>query len=1156
MNKPRKSKLLIHGAVITSVVFLAGFSATETPQPNRLKSFSLASEQHAAKLADVAQLRTARETAWQHKASRVAPRMHAETMRQADNLGGKLRALYARSTVESASAAIPHVNAEQHAQVRALNSAHESSGGIKVHFDQRNGTLAHLELPKLATMKKEVVTQKETAHVAAKKFLSQNRVLLKMDDPSAEVKLTRENTEANGHSHVRFQQTYKGIPLYGKELLVHMDSQRAVTLLQGRHEPTPSALDINPAITAEAARSAVFKDLGLGAEKMAVPTSELVIHTSDTGKMTLTHKVVTKPALNQHWIHFVDAQTGKVIDRIDNIQSAVVTANGTDLNGQSRNFTAWSANGGFYLIDPTTPTLDVAGYDPVAALIAGNPRSDTIIETAGNTKGSSLDFVTSGSLNAWDPAAVSAAYNTRRVYDYYKNTHARNSIDDKNATLQAVIHFDANLDNAFWNGTHMVYGDGGTVFNPLARCLDVAAHEMTHGVIENTAGLLYVNQSGALNESFADVFAAMVDTSNWTVGDGCVKNGPYLRNLANPALGRSPQPTKMSEYQQLPQTKDNGGVHVNSGIPNRAAYLIAEGLSAEGLGTSIGREHTQKIYYRALTTYLLQSSQFIDARRATIKAAQDLYPADVAAVTKAWDVVQVTDSGNAPSVPKPTDAVAGSDIMIYLTNPLASPTTSVTSFEIYAQKMAAPFTGYVAANDHSLFVGAAPNALLKRPTAISFKDANGRVLTDILYVDNANNIRLIEMDSATMAVVSNQNITTTGGFNSIAISPDNRYVAVTTTSLSDNQIHFIDLKNATGAGDFNITLAPENYQTTGAAQNSVLFADTLNFDYSGQFLVFDALNCISLPNSACTPSSGGYRYWSIGRVDLPNRQLQYLLPGQDPVLDIGNPVFATNNRNIIALDVIDYTDPATPLYLVASYDLEQQQPYLVADLGPNGINIGSQPSFWGNDDFITFIKPDATIGRKAFRVPVDSKGAATGAPVEINSYGATAPLMHRTGVRTLTGTITPNVSQLDFGSAVQASSKVLQFTLSNTGNSDVSITSLSIDNLQAFNTNLTNGLIPRGTSAIFNVTFQPTTLGTQTGTLTITTNAKPVSVQIALMGTAVTPPPPVDPPGGPGSGGSGGGGGCALGSSDAPFDPLLLLLAAGALIQLRRRKLH
>ncbi|MEY4730105.1 MAG: hypothetical protein RL020_1263, partial [Pseudomonadota bacterium] len=1082
MNKSRTAKILFRTTVVASVSLLAAFSATETPQLNRLRSLSITPEQQANFVGAAAKQNTLRETKWKDKAKRVAPRAQAETLRQTENLSSKLHELVARPQTDAVPAAMPHVSAEQHAQVRALNSVHQASGGIEAHFDNRNGTLSHLALPQKSMAKKEVLMQKESAHIEAKKFLAENRALLKMEDPDAEVKLVREQTDASGQTHLRFQQTYRGVPLFGKELMVHMNSQREVSLLQGKHEPTPAALNINPAIGADVAITAVFKDLGLGVHKFAAPSSELLIYTSEKGVNTLAYKVVTKPAMNQHWIHFVDAQNGKVIDRIDNIQGAAVTASGTDLNGQARSFTAWAADGGFYLIDPNTPNFDAAGYDPVAALIAGRPRADSIIETAGFTEGSSLNFVTSNSASVWDPSAVSASYNTKTVFDYYKNTHGRNSIDDKNSSLQAVIHFGNAMDNAFWNGTYMVYGDGGAIFKPLAGCLDVAAHEMTHGVIENTAGLIYVNQSGALNESFADVFGAMVDRTNWTVGDGCVKNAAYLRNLAKPSLSRNPQPSKMSEYRQLPQTTDGGGVHINSGIPNRAAYLLAEGLSAEGLGTSIGREKTEKIYYRALTTYLLQSSQFIDARRATIKAAQDLYPADAASVAKAWDVVQVTDNANPPAVPTSTDTTVGSDLMVYLTRQLIPAQASSQPYDIWVQKMAAPFAGYDAANDKGAFNSASLNVAHKRPAVFS-KVSSGRILTRILYVDTTANIQLAEIDPVTLTLVSARALTPQGGFNSISVSPDARYIAYTTTSATDNNIHIIDGNDSTGGSDFDIALISPNYQTGATAQNTVLYADSLNFDYSGRYIVFDALNCISLPNNACSQPDGGYRYWSVGRADLPNKQVQFLLPSQDPALDIGNPVFASNNRNIIALDVIDSSDPNNIHFYVASYDLERQTPQLVWDLFLNGLDTGSQPSFWGNDDFITFVAPDATYGRKAYRIAVDANGVGKGTPQEVNALAATAPIMHRAGVRALTGTIALNVTQLDFGSVAQANTKVLQFTLSNTGNSDVSITSLSVDNLQAFNTNLTNGLIPRGTTATFDAIFSPTALGTQTGNL-------------------------------------------------------------------------
>ena len=262
--------------------------------------------------------------------------------------------------------------------------------------------------------------------------------------------------------------------------------------------------------------------------------------------------------------------------------------------------------------------------------------------------------------------------------------------------LFSVVHFSQDYANAFWSSPYMVYGDGdGAYLGPLAACLDVAAHEMTHGVIENSANLIYQLQSGALNESFADIFSAMVDRDDWLVGEDCTLSAPgYLRNMEDPALGLNPQPTKWSEYQVLPINVDNGGVHINSGIANRSAYLLAKGLSTEGLGNSIGRNKTEKIFYRALTTYLLQQSTFLDARIATIQSAEDLYGVnseESLAATAAWDAVEVTDDIGAPgnTSPKPTDPLSGDQFMAYL-----YPVTS-TLFDVYVQYIPGPFTGYV-----------------------------------------------------------------------------------------------------------------------------------------------------------------------------------------------------------------------------------------------------------------------------------------------------------------------------------------------------------------------------------------------------------------------------------------------------------------------------
>ena len=1141
MNKHRKQKIVIYLAAILGAGYLAVAVADDLLRPKPLSGMSLAPDQRAASLNALVQRGAKTEAAWKDKTKRTKLTSDVEFSRQASALAAKLRERRARQ-LAPAQPATP-ITGEQRAHVAALNGAFHAAGGVETHFASENGTVTYLALPKKASAgikANPASAAKAQPQVVAKKFLAENRALLKLDDPDAETQLTGEQVENSGQSHLRFQQIYRGIPLFGKELLVHLDGERDVYLLQGRYEPTPRTIDTLPRIAPEAATSAAFKDIGLGVYQLPTSSSALVIHTSTRGAMKLAYKIVTTPRLDERWIHFVDANSGAVIDRIYDVQEAVEPGSGTDLNGQVQSFNVWSAGSGFNLIDPTTPTVDVPGYDPIAAINAGNPKSDTFILTAENLDGSNLKFVTSASANSWDATGVSAADNTRKVFDYFQRTHGRNSIDGKGGSLLAVIHFEEKLENAFWSSPYMVYGDGGDTFKPLAGCLDVAGHEMTHGVVENTAGLIYQNQSGALNESFADIFGAMVDRADWTLGEDCTKRSPfYLRNMANPALGLSRQPTKMSEYRQLPQTKqgDNGGVHVNSGIPNRAAYLMAEGLALEGLGTSIGRGPTEQIFYRALTTYLTQSSQFLDARRATIKAAQDLFPGNDVSVARAWDVVEVTDNSNPAPVPTPTDPVAGNDLIIYLSKPVI-PEPAGSGFDIFVQRLANPLTAYNAINDKQ---STATGAEHTRPAVFSFNDTTtGKLLTDILFVDGTNNIFATELDPSNLTFTVTDPITDTGNFSSIAVSPDGRYFAYTTINGANNKIYFLDGNDDSGLSDLEITIVPENHQDTSSVQNTVLYADALHFDYSSRYVIFDAFNCASVPTSPCSDTGGGFNYWSIGRVDLQTKQVLYLIPNQDPLVDTGNPVFATNSQSVIALDVADRRDVANPQYKVVTWDLEQQTENLIRDLGSNGFGSGSRPSFWGNDDFITFLLPDVAKGRKAFRIGVNKQGVATTTvPEELNPNAATTPIMHRAGVRALTGALLLNVSRLDFGAVGQADSKTLAITLTNGGNSDVSITGISIDKPEAFQTNLTNGLIPRGTSATFNVTFLPTGLvGTQIGTLRITTDAQTASVNVPLNGTATGTP----------SGGGGGVGGCTMAVGDSTVDyglTLILLLAMG-----------
>ncbi len=253
--------------------------------------------------------------------------------------------------------------------------------------------------------------------------------------------------------------------------------------------------------------------------------------------------------------------------------------------------------------------------------------------------------------------AVDEAYNGAGwTYDLYKNVYGRNSVDDKGLILDSSVHFSKNYDNAFWNGNQMVYGDGdGKIFNRFTKAIDVIGHELTHGVTQYTAQLEYQDQSGALNEHISDVFGSIVKQyslkqnvkqADWLIGQGLFTDkihGVALRSMKapgtaydDPLIGKDPQPGTMKDYNNT--TEDNGGVHINSGIPNYVFYLVA---------TEIGGYSWEKsgmIWYETLGL-LEKNSDFQDMAKCTFEAAGDLFgngSIEQNAVSKGWNGVGIT----------------------------------------------------------------------------------------------------------------------------------------------------------------------------------------------------------------------------------------------------------------------------------------------------------------------------------------------------------------------------------------------------------------------------------------------------------------------------------------------------------------------------------
>ena len=248
---------------------------------------------------------------------------------------------------------------------------------------------------------------------------------------------------------------------------------------------------------------------------------------------------------------------------------------------------------------------------------------------ANNTSATNLDFSYVTSLNnTWNQkAAISAHYNATKTFEYFKNTFSRNSINGQGGNIVSLVNVadddGSSMENAFWNGKAVFYGNGGSYFKPLAGGLDVAAHELGHGVVTSTANLEYYGQSGAINETYADIFGSMVDREDWLIGEDITKTtyspSGAMRNMADPHNQGSAgdpywQPKHLSEMYL--GNNDNGGVHLNSGIGNYVYYLYA---------SSITKDKAELVFYRALSNYLTKMSQFIDFRIAVIQSAIDLY---------------------------------------------------------------------------------------------------------------------------------------------------------------------------------------------------------------------------------------------------------------------------------------------------------------------------------------------------------------------------------------------------------------------------------------------------------------------------------------------------------------------------------------------------
>ena len=467
-----------------------------------------------------------------------------------------------------------------------------------------------------------------------------------------------------GMQHYRYQETVNGNAVQGTMYIFHVKNNLVVSmngLFFANLSTVPAAATLSESTALSMAINYVgasiyrwqssihenqLKEATDNPNATWFPKGELVFapvgfnYSANNFRLAYVFDIYADMPLSRKLI-YVDAITGEIILTLDKIENTDTPATAITAYSGSQTIITDSFAGGYRLQE----VAHGGGIRTYNNLLAANATGTTDFVNATTTW---------NNVNAQlDQYATDAHWGAEKTWDYYDSTFNRNSVDDAGQPLLSYVHVDVNLVNAFWDGTEMNYGDGDATYNPLT-CLDVAGHEITHGVTQFTSNLNYQAESGALNESFSDCmgnsvrqFARHSAVMDWLIGDEM--GGTPFRSMADPNLYGDPDTYFGNNWASL-TGGDNGGVHTNSGVMNYWYYLLAEG----GSGTNdnafaynipaIGLDKAQQICYRAQAVYNTTTTGYMEMRANSIQAAIDLYGAcsnEVQVVTNAWQAVGV-----------------------------------------------------------------------------------------------------------------------------------------------------------------------------------------------------------------------------------------------------------------------------------------------------------------------------------------------------------------------------------------------------------------------------------------------------------------------------------------------------------------------------------
>jgi bacillolysin len=478
-------------------------------------------------------------------------------------------------------------------------------------------------------------------------------------------RMTREDLLVPGRTHERFDQYYQGVRVFGADVAQQLRGGQVISVFGKVYDD----IDIDTSPQIEDARAKAIVEARAGVELGSDLSPELVILPKD-GSYLLTWRVraLTRNDLRQY---FVDARTGEIAFDYSDLQTQSAVGRGTGVLGDSKKISVQTSGDRFVANDelrpPSIETYDMKGDH----LRTANYLNRRVTLTPND--------LATDSDNTWtDGMTVDAHVYVGWTYDYYFKRFNRRGLDNRDRSIVSLVHparrqdVFQNFDNfslfytnaAYFGDGIMVFGVGlppgvtlgGRSWDFTSGSIDLVAHELTHGVTDYSSALIYLNESGALNEAFSDIMGTAVEFFYQPPGSGNLR-ADYLcaEDVVKPAGIRSladPQAYGHPDHysRRFLGTADDGGVHINSGIANHAFYLAIEGGTNRTSGSSVqgvgagNREQIERVFYRAFTQMLPANATFADARQATIQAARDLLGANSAAeraVTLAWTAVGV-----------------------------------------------------------------------------------------------------------------------------------------------------------------------------------------------------------------------------------------------------------------------------------------------------------------------------------------------------------------------------------------------------------------------------------------------------------------------------------------------------------------------------------